>query len=97
MQNFDLRKPLRYNIRIEDIIQFREAMMQEETQKITAHIPVDLLKRAQESTGKGITETVKLGLERVALDKVYEDFLSLQGTYDSKLDLDELRKDKGEE
>ena len=35
-------------------------------QKITAHVPADVLRRAQAATGKGITETVRLGLDLLA-------------------------------
>ena len=69
-----------------------------ETQKITAHIPVNLLHNAQEATGKGITETVKAGLEMVARAKAYENLLKLRGKISFEgFDLDELRKDKDEE
>jgi hypothetical protein len=34
-----------------------------ENQKITAHLPKDLLRSAQRATGKGITETLREGLE----------------------------------
>ena len=71
--------------------------MHVDTQKITAHVPKDLLKNAQEVTGAGITETIKEGLEYLARKKVYEELLKLEGTYTFSLDLDELRKDKGEE
>ena len=34
-----------------------------DNQKITAYLPKNLLRRAQQATGKGITETLREGLE----------------------------------
>ncbi len=65
-----------------------------ETQKVTAHIPKELLKNAQEVTGKGITDTIKEGLEKLALARVYEKLLSLRGKYKISLDLEDSRRDK---
>ena len=41
-------------------------------QKITVHVERDLLKRAREQTGKGVTATIREGLELVAAGQVYE-------------------------
>ena len=71
--------------------------MQHKTQKITAHIPSDLLKKAQSVTGAGITDTIKTALERLAMDKHYDALMTLRGKHTFSLDLDELRKDRGEE
>lgn len=67
-----------------------------ETQKITAHIPIDLLFEAQKATGLGITETVKIGLQRLAHDRAYEQVLKLKGSHKYSLNLEDIRKDKGE-
>jgi hypothetical protein len=37
------------------------------SKRITANLPSDLLRDAMEVTGKGITETIVEGLQRVAL------------------------------
>ena len=66
------------------------------TQKITAHIPKQLLHEAQAVTGKGITETIKAGLAELAKKKAYDNFLKLKGTYRFSIDLNELRKDRDE-
>ena len=63
-------------------------------QKITAHIPSVLLKEAQESTGLGITETIKAGLEKLAKAKVYQEIRKLRGKVKFSIDITELRKDK---
>jgi hypothetical protein len=62
--------------------------------KITLHVPAELLDRAQGATGKGVTETVRMGLERLAVAKVFEEFRALRGKVDLGIDLDELREDR---
>lgn len=42
-------------------------------------LPEDLIKRAQEATGEGLTPTVRQGLEMVAASKVYDTLLKLKG------------------
>lgn len=71
--------------------------MQTQTQKITAHVPKSLLKEAQESTGLGITETVKAGLEALARQRAFERLLKMEGKVKLRIDLEELRKDRGDE
>ena len=64
------------------------------TQKITAHVPTVLLRRAQAATGKGITETVRLGLDLVASAKAAEGLRQLRGKLRLDLDLAALRRDR---
>ena len=66
----------------------------EVTQKITAHVPVTLLRAAQGATGKGITETVRLGLGLVASAKAAERLRRLRGKLRLDLDVAELRRDR---
>ena len=47
--------------------------------KVTVHIPKELLLRAQQSSGKGITETVRQGLSLVAAGRAYDELLKLRG------------------
>ena len=47
--------------------------------KITVEVPEDLLRRAQDATGKGLTETVRRGLERVAADRAHDEIRKLRG------------------
>jgi hypothetical protein len=63
-------------------------------QKITAHVPEELLRRAQAETGKGITETVRLGLDLLASAKAAERLRGLRGKLRLDLDLAELRRDR---
>lgn len=65
----------------------------EKLTKITAVLPEALLERAQDVTGSGITQTIRLGLELVAARKAYDEIREARGTYKSALDLDELRRD----
>lgn len=68
--------------------------MQVQTQKITAHLPVDLLHEAQGVTGKGITETLKIALAQLARANTYEDLRKMRGKVKFSIDVNEIRKDK---
>jgi hypothetical protein len=66
------------------------------TQKITAHIPAELLREAQAATGKGITETLKIALTQLARAHVYDDLRKMRGKIKFSMNLVELRKDRDE-
>ena len=68
--------------------------IQPDIQKVTAHIPRQLLQEAQEATGKSITKTLELGLERITQDKAYRQLSQLQGAYQFSISLDDLREDR---
>jgi len=77
------------------IIYVKEVIiLQEKTQKITAHIPVHLLHEAQHVTGKGITETIKIALLQLSRANAYESLRKMRGKVKFSIDLDELRKDR---
>ena len=65
-----------------------------DTQKITAHVPAESLRRAQAATGKGIMETVRLGLDLLASAKAAEGLRRLRGKLRLDLDVAELRRDR---
>lgn len=69
-------------------------MLNQKIQKITAHIPASLLHDAQSVTGKGITETLKIALTRLAQANAYEDLRKMRGKVQFSIDVAELRKDK---
>lgn len=69
-------------------------MQDPQTQKVTAHLPIQLLKEAQEVTGKGLTETLKIALIQLSQAHAYEGLRQLRGKVDISLDINELRKDK---
>jgi hypothetical protein len=62
--------------------------------KITVHIAEDLLDKAQKSTGQGITETVRLGLQLVAASRAYEQLKALRGRVRFSVSIDKLREDR---
>ena len=71
-------------------------MRQTHQKKITVNMPEDLLITASKVTGKGITETLRLGLELLARQHAYQKLLELKGSHNFSLDINELRKDKDE-
>jgi len=64
-----------------------------EARKITLEVPEELLKKAQESTGKGITATIKQGLELVAAKETYANLRNLRGKIKFSIELNKLRAD----
>jgi hypothetical protein len=65
-----------------------------ETTKVTVELPVDLLDRAQSSTGEGITGTIRRGLELVAAARVQEQLHALRGKVKFSIKVDKLRADR---
>lgn len=47
--------------------------------KITVEVPTALLRKAQEASGTGITQTVRTGLELMAASRAYSRLLQLRG------------------
>lgn len=66
----------------------------EAARKITIHIPEELLRRAQEATGEGITPTIRKALELVAASGAYDDVRKLRGKLRLAIDLKKLREDR---
>ncbi len=62
--------------------------------KVTVEVPADLLRRAQKSTGEGITGTIRKGLELVAASRSYEELRRLRGRVTFSIDLKKLREDR---
>jgi len=62
--------------------------------KITLEVPKDLLRRAQKSTGEGITATIRRGLELVASARAYDEVRRLRGRVKLSVDLRRLRDDR---
>jgi hypothetical protein len=62
--------------------------------KITVRVSTDLLARAQQVSGAGISETVRQGLEALVAKWAYGELLKLKGKVKFSVDLDELRKDR---
>lgn len=62
--------------------------------KITVEVPEELLRKAQRSTGTGITATVRQGLELVAASEAYAKLRKLRGKVRFSVSVEELRKDR---
>ena len=63
-------------------------------QKVTVHVERELLRRAQARTGKGVTATIRQGLELVAASEVYDRLRALRGHVTFSIDLKKLREDR---
>ena len=66
----------------------------DKAKKITVDVPEDLLRRAQESSGQGITATIRTGLQLVAATGAYEALRRLRGRVRFSVDWRELREDR---
>jgi hypothetical protein len=62
--------------------------------KITLELPEDLLRRAQQCTGEGVTATVRRGLELLAASRAYIGLQKLRGKVRFSIKLKELRNDQ---
>ena len=59
--------------------------------KVTVELPAELLRRAQRSSGEGVTSTIRRGLELVAAGQAYRDLRGLKGQVTFSLDVNALR------
>lgn len=66
----------------------------ETARKITVEIPEDLLARAQQASGVGITQTVRTGLQLVAASRTYERLRQLRGKVHFSRTAAELKADR---
>ena len=55
--------------------------------RITANLPSDLLEQAMKATGRGITETLVEGLERLRRADAYRKAMTLKGQVPIAVDL----------
>lgn len=62
--------------------------------KITIEVPADLLEKAQEASGKGITQTVRTGLQLVAASNTYAKLRQLRGKIKFSRTWQELKDDR---
>lgn len=61
---------------------------------MTVDVPGELLRRAQKTTGQGITATIRTGLQLVAATGAYEALRRLRGRVRFSVDWRELREDR---
>jgi hypothetical protein len=66
----------------------------ETVRKITVEVPEDLLERAQQASGAGITQTVRTGLQLVAASRAYARLRELRGKVRFSQTTDELKADR---
>lgn len=66
----------------------------ETLRKITVEVPADLLEQAQQSSGIGITQTVRAGLELVAASQNYARLRKLRGKVRFSRTLEQLKADR---
>ncbi|MFY9731440.1 MAG: hypothetical protein WB723_19955 [Candidatus Acidiferrales bacterium] len=66
----------------------------ETARKITVEVPEDLLEKAQQASGAGITQTVRTGLQLVAASHAYARLRELRGKLRFSQTADELKADR---
>jgi len=66
----------------------------EAARKITVEVPEDLLEKAQQASGAGITQTVRTGLQLVAASHAYARLRELRGKVRFSQTTDELKADR---
>jgi hypothetical protein len=62
--------------------------------KVTILVPADLLKRAQATTGEGITPTIREGLSLLAAGRAYDKLHALRGRVRFAKTAAQLRDDR---
>jgi hypothetical protein len=62
--------------------------------KITVEIPQDLLEKAQQASGRGITQTIRTGLQLLAASQAYENLRQLRGKVRFSRTWEELKEDR---
>lgn len=64
------------------------------TRKITVEIPQDLLEKAQQASGSGITQTIRTGLQLLAASQTYDNLRQLRGKVRFSRTWQELKDDR---
>ncbi len=62
--------------------------------KITIEVPADLLEKAQQATGAGITQTIRTGLQLAAASQAYARLRELRGKVRFSRTYEELKDDR---
>jgi hypothetical protein len=66
----------------------------ESARKITVEVPRDLLEKAQQASGAGITETIRTGLQLVAASRTYARLRKFRGKVQFSRSFAELKADR---
>jgi len=62
--------------------------------KITVEIPQELLEKAQQASGSGITQTIRTGLQLLAASQAYDNLRQLRGKVRFSRTWEELKEDR---
>jgi hypothetical protein len=68
--------------------------MRDTARKITVEIPSELLEKAQQASGAGITQTIRTGLQLVAASQTYARLRQLRGKVRLSRTSAELKADR---
>jgi hypothetical protein len=68
--------------------------MVQAVKKVTIEVPEELLEKAQQATGSGITQTVRTGLQLVAASQAYAQLRQARGSFRFSRTLAELKNDR---
>jgi len=64
------------------------------TRKVTVELPAELLDKAQQASGSGITQTIRTGLQLVAASRAYARLRQMRGKVRFSRSLAELKSDR---
>lgn len=64
------------------------------TRKVTVEVPAELLDKAQQASGSGITQTIRTGLQLVAASRAYACLRQLRGKARFSRSLAEMKSDR---
>lgn len=64
------------------------------TRKVTVELPPDLLEKAQQATGSGLTQTIRAGLQLLAASEAYAELRKMRGKVQFTRSSEELKFDR---
>jgi hypothetical protein len=80
-----------YSMLVLDMVFFS---IMDSARKITVEVPADLLERAQQASGAGVTQTVRAGLQLIAASQTYARLRKLRGKVRFSRTSTELKADR---
>ena len=90
IEDYGLARSRPYQILVFDMV----SLDMESPRKITVEVPPDLLEKAQQATGTGITQTIRTGLQLVAASHAYARLRQRRGKVRLTRPLAELKSDR---
>jgi hypothetical protein len=75
-------------------VEYGKMKIMNTARKITVEVPEELLERAREASGEGITQTVRTGLQLVAASRTYARLRELRGKVKFSRTATELKDDR---